>query len=161
MARGQYAGLSFEQAVAKYAKNVLTACTVRLQNSADAEDCTQNTFIKLYRKSPEFRDEEHLKAWLLRVAINECRHCLRSNKRLVSLDLVKEHPVPDSDDSQDVSWALMRLPAKYREVLYLHYIERYKVDEIAQILSTKSGTVKSLLKRGRDKLREIYGGDEK
>lgn len=161
MARDRYAGLSFEQAVAKYSKNVLTACLIRLQNTPDAEDCTQNTFIKLYKKSPDFNDEEHLKAWLLRVAVNECRHCLRDNKRLVSLDSVKEYPLPESDDTRDISWALMRLPPNYREVLYLYYIERYKVDEIAAILDAKSGTVKSLLKRGRDKLRELYGGDKK
>ena len=145
MARDRYAGLSFEQAVAKYSKNVLTACLIRLQNTPDAEDCTQNTFIKLYKKSPDFNDEEHL----------------RDNKRLVSLDSVKEYPLPESDDTRDISWALMRLPPNYREVLYLYYIERYKVDEIAAILDTKSGTVKSLLKRGRDKLRELYGGDKK
>lgn len=160
MALGRYAGLSFEEAVAKYAKNVLTACLVRLKNTADAEDCTQNTFEKLYRKSPEFIDEKHLKAWLLRVAINECKHCLRDKSRLVPMDSVREFTLPESDDSRDISWALMRLPVKYREVLYLYYVEQYKVGEIAVILDTKSGTVKSLLKRGRDKLRDIYGGDD-
>lgn len=54
----------------------------------------------------------------------------------------------------------MRLTPKYREVLYLHYFEDYKVDEIAEILGSKSGTVKSLLSRGRRKLKELYGGDD-
>ena len=161
----QYAGLSFEQAVQQYADAVYTACVVRLQNSPDVDDCVQNTFIKLYQNPPAFNDENHLKAWLLRVAINECKKSVRDHRRFVPLESVQDHPLPGSsgardDDTRDVSWALMRLDPKYREVLYLYYVERYKVDEIASILDSKSNTVKSLLKRGRDKLRKIYGGDD-
>lgn len=164
MARQWYAGLSFEQVVQKYAQSVYRACFVRLQNHADVDDCVQNTFVKLYQNPPELNDEEHLKAWLLRVAINECRKSVRDRGRFISLDTVKESPffVSDhtrDDELRDATWALMRLSPKYREVLYLYYIERYKVDEIAEILGAKSGTVKSLLHRGRKKLREIYGGD--
>ena len=161
----RYAGLSFEQAVQKYADAVYAACVVRLQNSPDADDCVQNTFIKLYQNPPDFNGEDHLKAWLLRVAINECNKSLRDRRRLLPLDAMQEYPLPASavksdDDSRDISWALMRLDAKYRTPLYLYYVERYKVDEIASILDSKSNTVKSLLKRGRERLRKIYGGDD-
>ena len=164
MARERYAGLSFEQVVQKYAPNVYRACYVRLQGTADVDDCVQNAFVMLYRKAPDFKDEDHLKAWLLRVAINECKKSVRDRGRFISLDHAEESSFPMSDhahadDLRDASWALMRLTPKYREVLYLYYIERYKVDEIAAILGVKSGTVKSLLHRGRIKLREIYGGD--
>lgn len=159
MAEHRYAGLSYEEAVQKYAKSVLTACIVRLNHQADAEDCFQNTFFKLYHHSPEFTDETHLKAWLLRVAINECKKCLRDRRRHIPLDAVKSEALRRSDDHSDVTWALMELDEKYREVLYLYYCERYKVDEIAAILGSKPNTVKSLLKRGRDKLKNIYGGD--
>ena len=160
MAQKLYAGLSFEQAVQKYAKNVYTACMMRLDNAADADDCVQNTFIKLYQNAPDFHDENHLKAWLLRVAINECRKTARHRRRFVALDTLREHPLSQSDAERDMTWALMRLEPKYREALYLYYYERYKVDEIAEILDTKSNTVKSLLKRGREKLKTIYGGDD-
>ncbi len=156
----RYAGLSYEQVVQKYAKSVLTACIVRLNHQADAEDCFQNTFFKLYHHSPDFTDENHLKAWLLKVAINECKKWLRDNRRLLPLDTVKDTPLPTSDDRYDVTWALMELEPKYRDTLYLYYCERYKVDEIAVILGSKPNTVKSLLKRGRERLRKIYGGED-
>lgn len=160
-----YAGLSFEEAVQKYAKTVYTVCVVRLSGNAEVDDCVQNTFLKLFQKSPDFHDESHLKAWLLRVAINECRKTHRMNRRIVSLETLSSSPHPQSsgttaDDISDMSWALMRLSPKYREVLYLYYFEDYKVDEIAEILGSKSGTVKSQLLRGRQKLKELYGGDD-
>lgn len=160
MAEKRYAGLSFEDAVQKYAKSVMTACTVRLHNRPDADDCFQNTFFKLYHHAPDFADENHLKAWLLRVAINECKKVLRDNRRLIPLDSVRGISDAPADDRYDISWALMRLEEKYRDVLYLYYIERYKVDEIADILGSKPNTVKSLLMRGRARLKEIYGGDD-
>ena len=156
----RYAGLSYEQAVQKYAKPVLTACIVRLNHRADAEDCFQNTFFKLYHHSPDFTDENHLKAWLLRVAINECKKSLRSRSRFIPLETVQDKALPPSDDRMDITWALTELEPKYRDVLYLYYCERYKVDEIADILGSKPNTVKSLLTRGREKLKRIYGGDD-
>ena len=154
-----YAGLTYEQVVQKYVRSVYGVCVMRLQNYADAEDCSQNTFVKLYSNSPEFTDETYLKAWLIRVAINECNKHLRKNRRLVSLDSVKGEKINFPEESYDISWALMKTPKKYRDVLYLHYCEKYKIKEIAKILNIKENTVKSLLKRGREILRSIYGGD--
>lgn len=154
-----YAGLSFEQAVTKYAQNVSSACLMRLQNYADAEDCFQNTFLKLYQKSPAFKDEDHLRAWLLRVAINECKNVIRDSRRHLSLDTALHIPAPSAEDDADLSWALMKLEPDYREVIYLFYVERMKVREIADVLGKKQNTVKTLLSRGREKLRQIYGGE--
>lgn len=156
----RYAGLSYEQAVRKYADSVTKICRVHLDNPADAEDCFQNTFIKLYTKSPEFNDEEHLKAWLLRVAINECKSCSRANRRRLSLSQPAAF-APSTEDASDISWALTLVEFRYRQVLYLHYCERYKVDEIASILGKNKNTVKSMLSRGRERLRKIYGGDNR
>lgn len=155
-----YAGLSYEQTVRKYAQNVSSACMMRLQNWADAEDCFQNTFIKLYQKSPDFKDENHLKAWLLRVAINECKNLLRDSRRHLSLDAALQLPAPSAEDDADLSWALMKLDPDYREVIYLHYVEQMKVREIADVLSKNPNTVKTLLHRGREKLKAIYSGGD-
>ena len=78
---------------------------------------------------------------------------------MISLDAAAEPAVAFDHESHDMSWALMKTPEKYREVLYLHYCEQYKVDEIAGILKKNPNTVKSLLKRGRELLKSIYGGD--
>ena len=155
-----YAGLSYEQTVEKYIQTVYSVCVMRLSGNSDVDDCVQNTFLKLYERPPDFTDENHLKAWLLRVAINECRMTVRKTLRFVPLDNLREISFPRSDDEGDLSWALMQLNGKYREVLYLYYEEGYKVREIAEILGTKEGTVSSLLKRGRDKLKKMIGGDD-
>lgn len=159
MADRLFAGLGFEEAVKKYANTVAGVCIMRLQNHADAEDCFQNTFESLYSKAPEFTDENHLKAWLIRVAINHCNSFIRKNRRVISLHSIEEETVIFKEDSTDISWALLRLEPKYREVLYLHYCEQYKVYEIAEILGKNPNTVKTMLKRGREKLKSIYGGD--
>ena len=156
-----YAGMEFEQVVRQYADTVYAVCMMRLNHTADAEDCFQDTFLKLYTDPPELRDTEHLKAWLLRVAINRCKNCIRDHHRTASLGAAAETPSFSSDDACDISWALMRMEPKYREILYLYYVERYKVAEIAEILGMNPNTVKTALSRGRKKLKKIYGGDEK
>lgn len=154
-----YAGLTYEQVVHKYAGSVYGVCVMRLQNYADAEDCSQNVFVKLYSTSPDFSDESYLKAWLLRIAVNECKNHIRKNRRLISLDSAKSEKISFPEDNYDISWALMKTPQKYRDVLYLHYCEKYKIKEIAQILNIKENSIKTLLKKGREILRTIYGGD--
>lgn len=160
MADNLFAGLTYEQVVVKYTKTVGSVCLVRLKNYADAEDCFQNVFARLYTKSPDFTDEKHLKSWLIRVAVNECKNYIRDNTPLLPLKDVKENSVDFPQDSCDISWALLQLSPKYRDVLYLHYIERYKIEEIAQILNKNENTVKTTLRRGRVKLKQIYGGDD-
>lgn len=158
-AEPRYASLSYADAVRRYADTVTRVCIMRLQNYADAEDCFQNTFVKLYTKAPAFESEEHLKAWLIRVAIRECASYMRKNRRVIPLDSAVSEAVRFDHEAADVSWALMKTPPKYREVLYLHYCEQYTVGEIGQILGKNPNTVKSLLRRGRELLKSIYGGD--
>ncbi|MBR2715799.1 MAG: sigma-70 family RNA polymerase sigma factor [Ruminococcus sp.] len=152
-------GRTYEETVVKYKQTVGAVCTMRLKNYADAEDCFQNTFFKLYRSSPDFNDENHLKAWLIRVAINECNKYIRKNKPTVSLSKIPETSVDFPEEKSDMSWALMRLDDKYREVLYLFYAEDYKIEEIAKILNKNENTIKTRLRRGREKLKKIYGGE--
>ena len=154
-----YAGLSFEQTLRKYSQTVVSVCIMRIKNYSDAEDCFQNVFLKLFSASPDFTDEKHLKAWLIRVAINECNNVWKKNKRLVSLDEARKVRVNFEEDRHDISWALMKLPQKYSDVLYLYYGERYKVNEIAEILEIGESAVKARLKRGRERLKKLYGGD--
>ena len=85
---------------------------------------------------------------------------MRKNRKQIPNDKINnEYITFDDNDSYDISWALKKTPEKYREVLYLYYYEQYKVREIAVILDTKENTVKSLLKRGREILKSVYGGD--
>ncbi|MBR2715802.1 MAG: sigma-70 family RNA polymerase sigma factor [Ruminococcus sp.] len=161
MADALYAGLTYEQVVENYFQTVASVCVLHITNHADAQDCFQNTFMKLFEKSPEFSDKNHLKAWLIRVAINECSNMRRKNRRLISLDKISQNNAiifPD-DDKDDISWALMQLDDKYRDVLYLRYCEQYNSKEIGEILGKNPNTIRTLLKRGIDKLKSVYGGD--
>lgn len=154
-----YAGLSYEQTVRKYAQTIASVCVMHLKNHADAEDCFQNVFLKLYTKSPDFCDENHLKAWLIRVAINECSNMRRARKRTISLDTVNSR-IEFPFDEKDMSWAFVQLEPKYRNVLYLRYVQQYNSAEIGQILGKNANTIRTMLKRGVDKLRAIYGGND-
>lgn len=156
-----YAGLSYDAVVHQYAQTVASACLMRLNNRADAEDCFQNTFLKLYTSSPEFKDENHLKAWLIRVAVNECKNTLRTRGRTVPLDSAAQVPVfMQETDSGSAIAVLMKLSPKYREVMYLYYCEGYKIDDTARILGKSPNTVKTLLRRGREQFKKLYGGDD-
>lgn len=160
MAEKCYAGMSFDEVVRKYSDTVTGVCLMRLKNMADAEDCYQSTFLKFYTKSSKFEDEQHVKAWLIKVAIRECASYMRKNRRQVPVEVFFDDSISDNTGNLDISWALMKTPSKYRDVLYLYYCEEYKVKEIAQIIGAKENTVKSLLKRGREILKKIYGGDD-
>lgn len=125
-----------------------------------AKDCFQNTFLKLYQTKKEFVDAEHMKAWLIRVARNECNDCYRTFWRR-NVDLGFE---PDEnakalfdydEETNQLLLALHRLSGQYREVLYLYYYEEYDTAEIAKILRLNVNTVKSRLRRGRNKLAKL------
>ena len=159
MSEKLFAGLTYEQAIRKFSKTVTGVCIMRLQNYADVEDCFQNTFVKLYTSSKIFADEDHLKAWLIRIAINECTDLLRKSRWFAPFEDARKAKADFPEDSIDISWALLKTPQKYRDVLYLYYCEQYKVSEIAEILGINEAAVKGRLRRGREKLKDIYGGD--
>jgi RNA polymerase sigma factor (sigma-70 family) len=151
---------SFTEILEKYADTVLRLCFVYLRNKTDAEDVFQNVFLKLCKIKPVFNDDEHVKAWLITVASNECKNLLKSfwRKRVVCIDKAVAQ-VKKRDNREMVSY-IMLLPLKYRNVLYLHYFEDYKVSELALILKANQSTVKTRLKRGRELLKNelVKGG---
>lgn len=168
----RYAGMDFEAALRKYADCITRLCLVNTGNQEDAKDCFQNIFLKLYLSHKEFSDEEYLKAWLIRVAINECRDLHRTFwKRKVDIgyqEITKEElsgkrtvngeeRVIYKEECQELMESLRLLPEKYREVLYLYYYESFDTGEIAKMLNLRVNTVKSRLLRGRKKLGERMG----
>lgn len=132
-----------------------------LQNEADAEDVFQDVFLLLLKeKDARHWDPGHLKAWLLRVAINRCHNTARSRRRrqTLSLDEVPELTSAPTEGDNELWEALGRLPVKYRDVVVLHYVEGYKTEEIARLMECSDSTVRSRLYRGRQKLKEMMGG---
>ena len=149
-------------AVEAYADMVQRICFYHLKNNADTEDIFKNVFLKYMISDMEFQDEEHKKAWIIRVAVNACKDFLKSffRQRTVPLDAMNETAVYPLDGEKEVFEAVLTLPGKYKDVIYLHYFEGYSAAEISTILGKKENTIYSLLSRGRGLLREKLGGEE-
>lgn len=145
-----------EEIVDTYGNMLFRLCLITLGNACDAEDVVQETFIKYLQKVPEFKDNEHEKAWLIKVATNKCRDILRSRRRypVVNIDEINEF-TKDSSDS-GILEALMTLPDKFRIVLVLYYVEEYSVREISQLIGRTESAVKMRLQKGRRLLSEAY-----
>lgn len=143
--------IQIEEAYDAYGAAVYRLAMTYLGRHADAEDVTQEVFIKLFKKSPAFRDGEHEKRWLLRVTANLCRDQLRSPRyNIVALE--EDYPMTDPE-LFGVADAIVRLPETYKAVIHLHYYEGYTIAEVARILHLSTSAVKMRLKRGRELLK--------
>ena len=149
------------RAIETYSDMIRRICFYHLKGSADTEDVFQNVFLKYMLYEGDFTDAEHEKAWFIRVSINACKDHLKSLFRhnTVSLEVLAEEAAVTRPDYKEVLEAVLALPAKYKDTIYLHYYEGYSAAEIAVILKSKENTVYSLLSRGRSMLREKLGGD--
>ena len=150
------------RAIDRYADLVRRVCMIHLKNHEDTEDIFQTVFLKYVTGTTEFESEEHEKAWFIRVTINACKDLLRSffRSRTVSLDDLLEQPDQVPEDHREVLEAVLALPDKYRDVVYLHYYEGYTAPEIGTILHKNPNTVYTLLTRARDELRKMLGGED-
>lgn len=139
-----------------YGNILFRICLIMLGNSHDAEDAVQETLIKYLQKTPDFKNKEHEKAWLIKVASNKCKDMLRFRARHVTtgIESICEF-MQDSSDS-GILEALMTLPEKFRIVLVLYYVEQYKTDEIAEMIGKSTSAVKMRLQKGRRLLKEVY-----
>ena len=141
--------MTVEEIVRKYGDMLFRICMVMLCNEHDAQDAVQDTLCRYMEHTSGFRDQEHEKAWLIRVAANRCRDVYRSRKRhpLVRFEDVEEYC--EFPEQSEVLSELMNLPEQLKTVIYLHYIEGYKTAEIAQMLGITPNAVKKRMQRGR------------
>lgn len=151
--------LSARELVDKYAAMIYRLAYTRLGSNADAEDITQEVLLKYIRAGKKFADEEHRKAWLLKVTSNTVVSYVRSQKRdqRVDLEEIEEVVAAPENRHSDMKYVIEQLPEKYRMVIHMFYYEELSIKEIAQITGNSEGTVKSQLSRGREKLKTILG----
>lgn len=149
-------------AIERYADTVRRLCVVYLKNHADTEDVFQTVFFKYYLSNVKFESNEHEKAWIIRVTINACKDILKSffRSRSVSLDEIAELVSEAPPESSGVLEAMLSLPIKYRDVVYLHSYEGYTAAQISKMLHKNVNTVYTLLTRAKSLLREKLGGEE-
>lgn len=150
------------RAIERYSDTVRRICMIHLKNYDDTEDIFQTVFLKYVLSSIAFESEEHEKAWFIRVTINACKDLLKSffHSRVTSLDELLEKPAEIQEDYREVLEAVLSLPKKFRDVVYLHYYEGYTAPEIGRILGKNVNTVYTILTRSRQMLREKLGGEE-
>ena len=147
----------FETAYDLYGKAVYRLAMVYLGRHADAEDVTQEVFVRLLYRAPGFADGDHEKRWLLRVTANLCKDQLKGFWRRQVTELEDTLPAAPPEEQEALA-AVMALPERYKLPIHLHYYEGYSVAEIAEILKLGQSAVKMRLKRGREMLQlELEG----
>lgn len=147
--------------IEEYSDMVFRLAFARTGNQSDAQDVMQEVFLKYIQEEKAFEDKEHLKAWLIRVTINTAKNLVTSawHQRTAQLEEA-DAVVVEIKEKSSVYYAMLELPEKYRDILHLFYYEDYSIEEISRILEMNESTVKSRLRRGRQKLKEILGGAE-
>ena len=153
--------LTVEDAFQKYGDRVFSAAFSICRNREDADDVVQDTFLRYHIKNLQYMDETHLKAWLLRVAINRAKDITVAfwRRNRVSWEAYMEELEFTQPEDRSLFRAVMALPEKYRLVLHLYYYEECSIREIASLLHTGEGTIKSRLSRGRTLLKTMLTED--
>ena len=149
------------RAIDRYGDTIRRLCMIHLKNYADTEDIFQTVFLKYALRTDEFESDEHERAWFIRVTINACKDLLKSffRSRTVSLDQLLEQPAALTPNHREVLEAVLSLPQKYKDVVYLHYYEDYTAPQIADLLGKNVNTIYTLLTRSRQLLKDKLGGD--
>lgn len=149
------------RAIERHADTVRRLCMIHLKNYADTGDIFQTVFLKYVLSSVSFENEEHERAWFIRVTINACKDLLKNffRSHTVSMEEVLEQPAEIEQDHREVLEAVLSLPARYRDVVYLYYYEEYTAPQIGRILGKNVNTIYTLLNRAKKILREKLGGD--
>lgn len=149
------------EAVIKYSDMLYKICLVILCNEQDVQDAIQDTFCRYLEKRPDFCDEKHEKAWLIKVATNISRDMIRFRVRHPKVSIDEVENILLAPEQRETLKELLELPVKHKTVIYLHYVAGYSVKEIADILGITESAVKSRLLRGRKQMRssvKLEGG---
>ena len=164
MSNGTHAA-ELERLVEEYQTAVLRICYLYLCDRSQAEDAVQETFLKVYKGLDSFRGESSEKTWIMKIAMNTCWNMNHSGwarffNRRVTPEMLPEAAVPFEEKDEELTWAVIRLPIRLREVILLYYYQGLKVNEIAEALGVSQPSVSGRLKRGRERLKDILEGRE-
>ncbi|MFZ7755532.1 sigma-70 family RNA polymerase sigma factor [Bacillus thuringiensis] len=150
----------------KYGQEVLQLVYSYVNNKEVAEDLTQDIFVKCYKSLHTYKGNSNLKTWLWRIAINHCKDYLKSwyNKKVIvteddftymesQKESVEQTVIQNAED-RELASAVMNLPIKYREVIYLFYYEELSIKEVATVIEVKENTIKTRLKKAKELLKK-------
>ncbi len=155
-----------DQLMQEYSDGILHLAYTYVKNKVTAEDLTQEIFIKCYENLGQFNQQASIKTWLYRIASNHCKDYLRSwHHRKITLneqiwDYIPskskqiEEKVIEKDEGDSLTEAVMALPIKYREVVFLHYYQELTIAEISNVTTVNVNTLKTRLKRAKELLKD-------
>lgn len=147
--------LVWEDVLDRYGTLVYRLAYQNTRSRQDAEDVAQEVFVALVRSAPRLEDETHLKAWLIRCTGQRCKNLAASAWKRHTVPLEERAEQTASDSTSAVLAAVGSLPQKYRDTVYLHYIEGYTAEEIGALLGCGKNTVLSRLMRARRLLKVL------
>ena len=146
----------FTRIVKTYIDTVYRVALNCLKDPSRADDITQEVFLRLYKAKNVPTDEEHIKAWLIRVAINECKRTFSAPwNRAVSLEGLESYSTSSDFEHAEMFELVMGLSPKYRTAVYLHYYEGYSTLEMSALLGISQSAVCTRLERARKKLKQM------
>jgi len=156
--------MSPDEVIERYKNMVYGIAMTRVKNSDDADDVFQEVFLAYFRKQPEFNEEEHRKAWLIKTAVNCSRKAAGNPWRRRIEPLAEDSGGGavfsfSSDEDTALYTALCGLPETYRTVLHLYYFEDLPAEQIGKLLGIRPGAVRMRMTRGREMLKEKLKGD--
>ena len=155
----QLTDIEFEEVINKYKKLLFKIAYYYTHDVYSSEEVVQETFVKLYELRNTFKDDEHIKRWLIRVTINKSLNTLRRNKKELLVDNEYIDSLPDlkesEKDEKEIFKCVCSLKESYRTVIILRYYENYNIKEIANILKISESNVATRLDRARKKLKTI------
>lgn len=154
----------FDEIIEAYGNKILKLCFVQLGDKEEAEDATQEVFIKVFKNIKSYNGDANIYTWIYKITINTCFDILKKKNSYddisLYIDFIKDNK--ETEDiilknltSRNIRLALMKIPEKYRILLYMFYFEELKISQISSILDEKENTIKTRLKRGRNVLRRI------
>lgn len=145
---------NIENVIRHYSQTVYRLAFARVGNKYDADEVFQEVFLRYVRKNPKFNDEEHRKAWLIKVTVN-CSKTLMSSMWYSKTQEFDETLAIEDENDINLYYELQKLPVKYREVIHLYYYEDMSVEQIANVLERKNSTVRTQLTRARAMLKDF------
>ena len=152
---------SIEAIFNRHVNTVYKVCYSYFGNAPDAEDATQQVFMKLVDKPRSFNGEEHERAWLIVCAQNLCKDVLKSASRTRRADMPED--VEDTQqhaETDETLEAVLALPDIYRECIYLYYYEGYSTAEIAAMCGAPPSTIRNRMADARKMLKTALGGEQ-
>lgn len=164
---------NFDDVMRFYIPTVYRIAFERLGNPVDADDVTQEVFVRYFRADKTFESEEHRKYFIIRIAVNCANSYAKSswfrhrahtdaleNFTELSDGNITEENAEKKAERRSVAEAVFKLPEKYRIAVHLFYFEDMSIAQIAEATGERENTIRSRLSRARDKLKKLLDRED-